>query len=293
MSTARRPGEMLSKLYPLILPLWQFFCSVYSVMTDVTCWIAFCPTRCFTSKMAGIKKAAGPSSERVAANIRRIRRDRELTTAALSQRLTEIGHPIADTGITKIEKGTRRVDVEDLMALALALDVTPNLLLLPEVDFKNPRETFALTPGGDKVRADAAWAWAYGERPLGHKATSYADQEPARAELEFIAQNRRYYARGGFGWLGSVSSWLEDADKEGPGKPQNVSAKVEGSGLIAGAILGAFTRYALDTKDIRAAAESAVMATLVEEEPGEMERGLSEVWAWLASLAPENEDKEG
>ena len=65
----------------------------------------------------------------MAANLRRMRRERELTTAALSQRLAEIGHPIAATGITKIEMGDRRVDVDDLVALAAALDTTPNQLL--------------------------------------------------------------------------------------------------------------------------------------------------------------------
>ena len=241
--------------------------------------------------MAGNQKEPEPSSERVAANLSQIRHERRLSYAELSRRLTAIGHPILDTGLMKIEKGHRRVDVDDLVALALALDVTPNRLLLPDTDFANPGETITLTAGGPKVRVSDAWSWAYGERPLGHKAASMADQEPARGELEFIAQNRRYYARGGFGWLGSVAGWLEAAGQQGTDRPQDVSHKVQGAGFIAGAILGAYTRYGLDTKDIRAAAESAVMASLVEEEPGEVERGLSEVWAWLAAQ-DENEGGE-
>lgn len=116
--------------------------------------------------MAGKAKEAGPSSQRVAANLRHIRRERELTTAALSRRLAELGHPIADTGITKIEKGDRRVDVDDLVALAVALDATPNRLLLPEMDAGHPSAKFDLTPRGTQQRLDDAWAWASGERQL-------------------------------------------------------------------------------------------------------------------------------
>jgi transcriptional regulator with XRE-family HTH domain len=107
----------------------------------------------------------GPSSERVAANIRRIRRACEVTTAALSQRLAAIGHPIADTGITKTEKGDRRIDVDDLVALALALGVTPNTLLLPQMDYLGTSDTHLLTPnvGGT---AERLWQWAQGERPV-------------------------------------------------------------------------------------------------------------------------------
>ena len=73
------------------------------------------------------------ASQRVARNIRRIRQHRDLTAAALSDRLAEIGHPILDSGILKIEHGGRRVDVDDLVALAEALGVEPAMLLLGEV----------------------------------------------------------------------------------------------------------------------------------------------------------------
>jgi transcriptional regulator with XRE-family HTH domain len=116
--------------------------------------------------MAGKAREPGPSSQRTAANLRRIRREGDLTTAALSRRLAEIGHPVADTGITKIEKGDRRVDVDDLVALAVALDTTPNQLLLPEMDVSHPSAKLDLTPRDTQVRLDDAWAWASGERPL-------------------------------------------------------------------------------------------------------------------------------
>ncbi len=74
----------------------------------------------------------GAVSLRVAANVRRIRREREITTAALAKHLAALGHPIADTGITKIEHGYRRVDVDDAVALAQALDVSVGDLLMTD-----------------------------------------------------------------------------------------------------------------------------------------------------------------
>jgi hypothetical protein len=41
------------------------------------------------------------------------------------------GRPILPSGLSKIEQGQRAVDVDDLVALAIALQVNPNALLLP------------------------------------------------------------------------------------------------------------------------------------------------------------------
>ena len=52
----------------------------------------------------------GPTSERLAANLGEARSENELTTAALAARLKQLGQPIHETAITKIEKLDRRVD---------------------------------------------------------------------------------------------------------------------------------------------------------------------------------------
>lgn len=133
-----------------------------------------------------------PSSERVAANIRRIRRAREVTTAALSQRLAALGHPIADTGITKTEKGDRRVDVDDLVAISLALGVTPNTLLMPHVDYLGGTDSHLLTPEVSGT-ADQLWQWAQGERaipvPLPDLPSEFGSGDRA---LEFTIRTRPY-----------------------------------------------------------------------------------------------------
>lgn len=142
--------------------------------------------------MAGAKKEPGPTAERAAAALRRIRRGRELTAAGLSGRLHALGHPIADTGITKAEQGTRRIDVDDLVPLALALGVTPNTLLMPHVDYLGGTDYHLLTPnvGGN---AERLWQWAQGERaipvPLPGLPSEFHDADQA---LEFTVRSRPY-----------------------------------------------------------------------------------------------------
>jgi hypothetical protein len=76
------------------------------------------------------KIALGVFGLAVAANVRRFRGD--TSYAELSRRLAEIGRPIPPLGLRHLEAGSRRIDVDDLVALALALDVTPIALLAPE-----------------------------------------------------------------------------------------------------------------------------------------------------------------
>jgi transcriptional regulator with XRE-family HTH domain len=76
----------------------------------------------------------GEVGDRVARNLRRLRERRNLTLQALSERLSELGRPILASGLSKIEQGDRRVDVDDLAALANALDTVPSQLLEPSED---------------------------------------------------------------------------------------------------------------------------------------------------------------
>ena len=79
--------------------------------------------------MAGKPNELGVASQRVARNVRLLRHHRDLSYAELSRRLTAAGHPILDTGLMKIEKGDRRVNVDDLTALAEVLQVEACALL--------------------------------------------------------------------------------------------------------------------------------------------------------------------
>lgn len=114
--------------------------------------------------MAGDSKAAaaGPIGRNVARNAEDLRRGR-LPLRALSARFAELGRPVLPIGLSRLMTGQRRADVDDLVVLALALDVNPNALLLPRDT--HPDAEVELT-AGVRPSAWAAWAWADGRMPL-------------------------------------------------------------------------------------------------------------------------------
>lgn len=82
-----------------------------------------------------------------------------MTLDELARRMRELGRPVLKSGLSKLEAGERRVDVDDLVALAIALETNTNALLLdPEAD----SEPIRLTEQYEAQRI-AAWLWACGE----------------------------------------------------------------------------------------------------------------------------------
>jgi transcriptional regulator with XRE-family HTH domain len=71
------------------------------------------------------------------------------------------GYPIHPTALSRIEKGTRKVTIDDLIAISAALDVAPVHLLFP-IEGEDP---VALTPRLE-VDAEKAIRWARGRQPL-------------------------------------------------------------------------------------------------------------------------------
>lgn len=76
----------------------------------------------------------GPVGNQLRANLVRLRQSRSLSTTALAAKMTALGRPMHATGVTKIEKGDRRVDVDDLAVLSRALHVSVDQLLDPPAD---------------------------------------------------------------------------------------------------------------------------------------------------------------
>lgn len=111
---------------------------------------------------------AGPIGQTVAKNLVRFRKYRGLTTRQLAQELERAGRPIPSSGITRMEKGERHVTVDELVALALVLDVSPPLLLLPterpEVPGDSRGERIPLT-WSVTAPWETAWRWMHGQRP--------------------------------------------------------------------------------------------------------------------------------
>jgi transcriptional regulator with XRE-family HTH domain len=96
----------------------------------------------------------------VAAQIRRLREQKRLSLHDLSERLKTVGRPILPSGLSKIEQGTRRVDVDDLVALATALGTVPSMLLF-QSDGVAPEHVFIENA---ELVTGAVWAISKCER---------------------------------------------------------------------------------------------------------------------------------
>ncbi|WP_217169617.1 helix-turn-helix domain-containing protein [Streptomyces sp. AC512_CC834] len=136
---------------------------------------------------------SGPTSTQVARNIERVRKARQLKQKDVSDRLRAVGRPMLPTVVSKVERGERRIDVDDLVSFALALNVSPLALLLPPHGASDPY--IPLTDTVETTLANA-WSWAMGRRALpaapGEKASP--DKQEAY-ELLSHSQEQRYVKR--------------------------------------------------------------------------------------------------
>ncbi|MFF1687182.1 helix-turn-helix domain-containing protein [Streptomyces sp. NPDC058254] len=157
------------------------------------------------------------SGRTVAANVRRVRESRGWSTYELAQRLKEADRPISPSAVAKIERGERRVDVGDLMALAVALAVSPSALLLPiNVD---PLDDVEIT-GSTPVSALDAWEWIDGRGPL----TLPPQSAGMHRVYEEVAQYRLY---GRPHWLAE----MEREEDEGREPRTRASRMMRAAGL--------------------------------------------------------------
>lgn len=99
----------------------------------------------------------------VAQNVQELRLASRHTIRSLSARLAELGIKITSQQISNLENGNRGVSPDELMALAVAFEVSPMRLLLP--DLLSPRQRVQVTPTTE-VDAQAALNWAEGRQPL-------------------------------------------------------------------------------------------------------------------------------
>jgi hypothetical protein len=99
-----------------------------------------------------------------------------MSQVQLAAEVERLGRPMTGSVVGKAEQCARRIDADDLAAFALALDVTPNRLLLPGT--ASSEHIVEVSPGRWVTELDA-WQWALGEKPLGEG-----------NEADFIAENR-------------------------------------------------------------------------------------------------------
>lgn len=126
------------------------------------------------------KNPLGPTGVVAARRVRELREDRNWGFKELSDRLTAAGRPIPPLGLRKIEKEDRRIDADDLVALAVVLEVNPSALLLPPTVSGDVEITAA-----GVVPAMQAWKWADGRGPL-----EEPDDDDGSAAAEFQLRAR-------------------------------------------------------------------------------------------------------
>lgn len=94
----------------------------------------------------------GEAGEHVAAAVSAQRQRRGWDQRHLAERVTAAGRPMSPSVLGKIESGARRVDVDDLVALASALDVPPGRLLPGDDTAVSDPFDAAAAPGTVKAR---------------------------------------------------------------------------------------------------------------------------------------------
>lgn len=170
------------------------------------------------------KNPLGPTGECLSENISRLRRARGLSYRELSEKLSELGRPIPTLGLSRIENRERRVDADDLMALAAALAVNPNALLLPPVADQTPAEV----TGAGEVPSWRAWRWADGQEPLKYP---YDDDDFADFQMHARPKGKRRYQMLGERSDEELAKRREDVEEIGrrlyPDDPQARAAHVE------------------------------------------------------------------
>ncbi|MGH1551004.1 helix-turn-helix domain-containing protein [Leifsonia poae] len=97
----------------------------------------------------------------VASNLARIRKSKQLSLKDIETATADRGRRLSFSGLSKIENGDRRVDVDDLMVLAQVLDVSPLTLMLPTGE---PDDVVDVS--GGKGSVGLLWEWALTQESL-------------------------------------------------------------------------------------------------------------------------------
>ncbi len=119
----------------------------------------------------------GDTGIQVAENVKRLRGGG--TYKELSKDLANLGREITVLGLRRIESGERKVDVDDLMALAIVFGVSPLTLLLPPGG--SVELTTKITGMNREISQNVAWLWARGDEPL--RLESVPGSQTERAEI--------------------------------------------------------------------------------------------------------------
>lgn len=99
----------------------------------------------------------GPTAAEVARNVARYRKAVGWTAEHLAAELQSAGRRATRDTVMKMESGARRIDVDDLVALAYVFDVTPLALLLPRTVSAGELVRFSGDTQGQNGLRSANW----------------------------------------------------------------------------------------------------------------------------------------
>lgn len=134
---------------------------------------------------------AGLPTQTVAENLKRLRAAGGVSVRELS-RLT--GNAVPPNGISEIENGLRRVDVDDLIALSAALDVSPSVLLMPRPDLPDEDgDGVVYLDPEDPLTARQVWDWLTAARLLTNAAMVERLEEDDDNDPALDAQERELW----------------------------------------------------------------------------------------------------
>ncbi|OBC02686.1 helix-turn-helix domain-containing protein [Gordonia sp. 852002-50395_SCH5434458] len=138
--------------------------------------------------MAAKKIEIDDTGRTVSLNVTIHRATRGMTVAELAERVSALGRPLTRQAVSEIEAGRRRVDVDDLVVLAVALGVSPSTLLMPRADYHD--DVVAVTCGG-RLPAEDVWRWIVADAPLDHPTGDTTEFEAAATETDAFRRTAR------------------------------------------------------------------------------------------------------
>lgn len=136
----------------------------------------------------------GPTAETVKENLNRLRTDARLSLRELANKMADGPGKLTHSSIGEIERGERRVDADELTALAVALDVSPVTLLMPRADEPYSQDVEVRLSGTGYVYAGVLLDWLRGDGPLD------ADVQTSPAEQTYFATAHRRRALPNWAW---------------------------------------------------------------------------------------------
>lgn len=150
---------------------------------------------CMTDEDAKEKRGnpLGASTAVCSANVERIRTEQQMSLDQLSERLKHHGWPLSKTSLSKLLRGTRRIDVDDLTALAYALNVSVCELLTPSgLNAVLPVEK-PLTGllAGIELQANEIAAWLRGDLKLEPESLKEWLQESRAQMMQGIERDKK------------------------------------------------------------------------------------------------------